>query len=92
MNEGSGCQANNGGEHKFKPMMVESIPPSSDAMANVGINEGGDPGDEMSFDADDRVKLILALTTRRYAIVCEACGFFAGGFAGNVKEDEGETT
>ena len=87
--QGNVCPANvQTGSHKFKQMMVESIPPSEEAITAVGINDGGSPGEETSFDADDRCKLILAITTRKYAIVCEACGFFAGGFRLDEQSDD----
>lgn len=76
-----------GKEHKFKPMMVESLPPDNGSMGAVGINDVN-PGEDGGFDADERTQLILALTIRRYSIVCEACGAVAGGFQGNVKEEK----
>lgn len=84
--QGCTCKANEDGAHKFKPMMVESVPPVSSLMETIGINDSDGDGNP-NFDADDRTKLILALTTRKYAIVCESCGFFAGGFKGNVEDE-----
>jgi len=78
-----------GEQHNFKPMLVETAPPSIDELQAVGVNDGGDPGDEMSFDADDRVKLILAMSRRRYNVVCEACGAIACAFSGKVEGEDG---
>ena len=87
---GSKCPANVDGSHDFKPVMVESIPPDSDIINAAGISDEGDDG---GFDADDRVKLILALTTRRYAVVCSACGLHAGGFLNreNISSESAES-
>ena len=81
--QGCAC-ATTGKEHKFRPMMVESTPPDNSAMSEIGINDQNP--DEGGFDADERCKLVLALTTRRYLIVCEACGASAGGFVGKVED------
>jgi hypothetical protein len=85
--QGCSCSVG-GGEHKFKPMMVESVPPDVNAMSSVGINDVAITDD--GFDADDRCKLILALTTRRYAIICEACGASAGGFKVTQEDPDSE--
>ena len=84
--QGCACPVTGKG-HSFKPMMVESIPPDPQQVGSVGINDQ-DPGDG-GFDADDRTRLILAMTTRRYSIVCESCGAIAGGFESKPGGDSG---
>lgn len=75
------------GRHEFKSIMTESVAPSTELLETCGVS-----GLE---DSDDIAKIIIALSRRRYAVVCQACGMNAGCGDDNtgkteVKSDAGK--
>jgi len=61
-------------------MVVETIPPTGEQLDAIGLDDVS-PGD---WD-ETTIEMVLALTSRKYQIVCEKCGFVAGGFRGKVE-------
>ena len=58
-----------GSAHVFKGFMVSCDPPTESLLNSVNA--------ENLEDGDDLAKVILALSSRRYQVVCTECGMVA---------------
>jgi len=68
---GCSCPANKNGIHEFESVILESTAPEGDQFKDMLTTLA------VQMEDETLLKLVVAMSHRKYAVVCSACGMVA---------------